>query len=122
MENVDIARLSASSESFLRVHSLTIKDPAKSVTLDHLMTFHAMSVVDMSSLLSDIYKLAWQSLRTVHSQVQISHQHNTHSSSLKRGREKDVDRNAPPDPGPEPPAAPPYVLTISTFQISLFSY
>ena len=108
MENVDIVLLPALAESYLRLHSIATKntDPAQFVPLGHLMAVPAMYIIEISTLLPEVYKQAWQSLRIVHSQLQ---QRNTRSSSSGKGLGDDVPRLAPPEPEPEPPAAPPYV-------------
>jgi hypothetical protein len=108
MENVNIAILPALSESFLQLqfYTATIPFQAQRFTLHPSMALHTLFIVEATKLLPDVYKLAWKSLRTVQSQLQMSRNNNLPSSSGE-GR-----RHASPDPEPGPPAAPPYVLAL----------
>jgi hypothetical protein len=108
MENMDIAFLPALAESYPQLQSIATKntDSARFVPLDYSMAVHAMYIIEISTLFPEVSKQAWQSLRTIQSQLQ---QRNTRSSSSGKGLGNDVPRLAPPEPEPEPPAAPPYV-------------
>jgi hypothetical protein len=115
MENVDIAILPTLAESFLQLqlHTATIPFQAQRFTLHPSMALHILFIVETTRLIPDVYKLAWESLRTVQFKLQMSR--NVLPSSSGEGR-----RNAPPEPEPEPPAAPPYVLVpFLTFESSM---
>jgi hypothetical protein len=124
MEIVDIAFMPAHAETFLELPSTAAGDPylTQFVALHPSMVVHALSIVEVTSLLPKIYRLAWQFLHTFESQLQMAHQHNTRLSSSGKDLGINVLQNAPPkpepEPEPEPPAAPPYVpFPLSGFKL-----
>jgi hypothetical protein len=75
------------------------------------MVLHAVSVIEAHTLLFEVYRLLWQSIRYLQCSSTMSQQPKTCTNSTELSTGSDTRKHGPPDP--EPPAAPPYVLSPS---------